>query len=185
MSCSCQLCQECLLTIVKKATNNNIILNCAENKSMQKILCVCKKTFNYSEAIQFFSNTILVEESIKAKVRLIQYVSRTCLICLEDRFDENIANKEYRKFKIVLIPIDEKIKGIDYIDTDHTICSTCFIKTNNNKYEDIESKSKSVSKYKGMKKIHCNICNIFHFIEKRDWIKTNNSDCCSKKCLVY
>lgn len=181
LSCSCQFCQECLLIILRKATNNKIILNSYESKLLPRLSCVCKGSFTYSEVMQCFSNILFEEEKLMAKNRLIQLVLRTCLVCLQDIFIGNSSKKDFRKLKLV----EQKIKGRDFIDSEHVICSHCFVKIDNQIYEKIENRNNQrVYVYKEVKNVHCNICNILHSIDKTVWNKKNNSICCNK-CSIY
>ena len=169
-----------------------MILNNYEKIKLEKKLfkCpICNKSLdvkNFAKIIDGNKNN-LERDYNDAKQRLKKICIKKCLYCLKKikniEVDSNI--KKYMKFK-VKIHVEEEDdiinnnvieKGLDYCEDEHSLCYNCFKVLNKNKKE--IKKDKNVYKI-----VYCNICNIEHYIDMKEWNQYKRSNSCCK-CNVF
>ena len=179
LKCKCRFCQICLEQYINKATNNKY-LNEYEIKLLPKIKCICKLSFNISEALHYSKN-IKYNEIEQLNERKEDIIKIICCICCEQSNDL----------------LNLKIKN----DIEHKICKGC-IYLQKNKINDIgefiENEYKFLCLICGEEHIvelndNNEITNYSYEIEKQD--KNNNNQYekkrkkkeiikCSEKCII-
>jgi len=188
LSCGCHYCKECLLDLINISTDSKIILNGFEKNSKSKTKCHCGNDFNFEDAIDKISDINFDEYENKAEERMINYVEELCLICLK-KFEKNMnVRSNHKKPSYYEIDIiihkqfikENYMKGLDYVDERHIICSDCFEKLSENK-----EKNNFVVDGKEYKILNCLICDMNHLVDKIKWKKLLPKPACSKGCFVF
>ena len=119
---------------------------------------------------------------------MINYVEELCLICLK-KFEKNMnVRSNHKKPSYYEIDIiihkqfikENYMKGLDYVDERHIICSDCFEKLSENK-----EKNNFVVDGKEYKILNCLICDMNHLVDKIKWKKLLPKPACSKGCFVF
>ena len=191
LECGCEFCFNCIKLYFLEVTKGRIILNNYEKIKLEKKLfkCpLCSKNLNINNFVKIFekNKANLEHDYNEAKQRLKKVCVKKCLFCLKKinkiEVDSNI--KKHIKFKVTLfLDEDDAInnnileKGLDYCDDEHSLCSNCFKVLNKNKKE--LKKDKDVYKI-----VYCNICNIEHYIDMKEWNKFKSSNKCCK-CNIF
>ena len=192
LECGCEFCFNCIKLYFLEVTKGKMILNNYEKIKLEKKLfkCpLCNKSLdvkNFAKIIDGNKNN-LERDYNDAKQRLKKICIKKCLYCLKKikniEVDSNI--KKYMKFK-VKIHVEEEDdiinnnvieKGLDYCEDEHSLCYNCFKVLNKNKKE--IKKDKNVYKI-----VYCNICNIEHYIDMKEWNQYKRSNSCCK-CNVF
>lgn len=197
------MCYKCLLDFIKKASNNNIIINAYEKEIISKIQCLCKSQFNYSDSIKLLPSSF-DEENTQAINRMSDIVSTKCMKCLEtiikpsDRIlvQSTATKRLYQKMKIQKVNNDKLKKGLDYSDNEHLICIKCYksidcelnesVKFCLSQDQSLNNTIDKISKQgRNGKGIQCNICNIEHIVDRKDWDGMRKNSCCENNCFIY
>ena len=172
-------------------TKNKIILNTYEKRKLEKkkFECpICNKKLNLDNFIIIFEqNGINLEYYYNDAIERFKNIChKKCLICLKKiyKMEENNKIKSFLNFNVKtykenkFINDEEKLEaGMDYCEDYHSICLNCYKLLNKNK--------RGIKKEEIIyKKIFCNICNIDHYIDMKEWknFKSKNN-CCN--CVVF
>lgn len=207
LSCSCLMCRGCLLKMIKKSTDNKIILTKYEKSINKGHYCTCVGIFNIAEATTLIKEPF-TEEYNQAMIRMAQIVANNCMICCRNLLEDNKNNnneannpanakkKDYVQLKIAKQNNNQLKFGIDYIDSDHLICFKCIKKLglDNSSYS-IKKKREKVKdkKVKGNDREidiedqlaqYCTICNIEHIIDKKGIYIKRDTVCCTNQCIL-
>ena len=150
---------------------------------------ICQKLLNIDNIIKIYKqNGINLEKNLHEAIqRLRNICKKKCLFCLKKaNKKESENNKTKTFFKLNIIKSQEeniKINSsnleemLNNCEDSHLICSNCY---------KIISKNKKVIKAEGniYKKIFCNICNIEHYIDMKEWNSfIRQKKCC--KCIFF
>ena len=70
-------------------------------------------------------------------------------------------------------------KGIDYIDTEHILCSSCYKRElQHETYIHMVNES-------GDREIHCAVCDKEHIISEKEFEGQIEKTCCAEKCIIF
>ena len=192
IECGCQICFNCIKSLVVEKTKNKIVINIYEKKKLEKkgFHCpICQKSLNIDNIIKIYNqNGINLEKNLHEAIqRLRNICKKKCLFCLKKTNKKEFeSNKIKAFFKLNIIKSQEeniKINSnnleemLNNCEDSHLICSNCY---------KIISKNKKVIKAEGniYKKIFCNICNIEHYIDMKEWNSfIRQKKCC--KCIFF
>ena len=192
IECGCQICFNCIKSLVVEKTKNKIVINIYEKKKLEKkgFHCpICHKLLNIDNIIKIYNqNGINLEKNLHEAIqRLRNICKKKCLFCLKKTTKKEFENRKTKTFfKLNIIKSqEENIKNNSYnleemlnsCEDSHLICSNC---------HKIISKNKKVIKTEGniYKKIFCNICNIEHYIDMKEWNSfIRQKKCC--KCIFF
>ena len=183
LKCGCQYCKSCLLEKINKVTNNYIILNGYEKNNIEEENCICDKIFDLNEGLKLIEVDKIYNR--KAIERMIEIINNQCFICqknIEQKIDVPSNKNNNKNYEIsIIIPnsfIKGKIENLDYINDKHFICTNCYKKETQNKklsYFTYENKEYI--------KLFCQLCNIFHLIDKVTWKKICPKTSCG--CNIF
>ena len=182
--CGCQYCKSCLLEKINKLTNHFLILNGYEKKNYKNEKCVCDKNFDLNEGLKLIEyDKIYIRKAIE---RMINIIDNNCFICeknieqLKCEVPSNKQNNKYYEINIT-IPnffIQDKTENLDYVNDKHIICSNCYKK---------ESQNKKLTNFTYQSreyiKLFCQLCNIYHLIDKISWKKLSPKSSCG--CNIF
>lgn len=208
LSCSCQFCENCLLTVTEKVTEGHVIQNIFEKIHNKISKCYCNNKFNLDQAIEALTKTHndLQEYKDKAKERLKKYALGYCMICkhcfninnstfVDVSVDSNIhSQKKYHRVKIISNKKNKgnAIKGIDFIETEHIICNKCFereVKSNtfskaNKKKNTKKNDDINITTTNQSRTLFCGVCNIEHDLHEYEFEGRVKKSCCGQGCVI-
>ena len=184
MECGCKFCQNCLIQNILLATNDKIILNEFEKKTLKlrKIKCPCGKPFNLQEAITLQYKEDIPKYTKEAFQRLKATSEITCGVCLKvhEKINQskaaNMNTDTRRDDPVILFDVND-----DTCNFVHLMCKGCLetfredfgklIKKGECKEEDV------------MIPYDCKVCCKRHTVENRKIKNKKNSD--NACCLVF
>ena len=200
INCGCSFCEDCLYEILSNITNNQIVLNGYEklqliNNDGDKCP-FCQKKINLQYLIMQFEERgrDFENEYTEAKIRMKNYIKTMCFICNKKFKNEKsleVSHNSKRELFLLNVMINkhcireannminsdlEVQNEIDYFQTAHVICLSCYKKNKNCKVKEIQNVE--------YKTIICNICGIRHYISVNEWEKWNRNDVCCK-CNLF
>ena len=211
LPCKCNFCTNCLFDIVRKGTKNYVILNSYEKKKLGKIMCKCGSNLDVEAAVQQLSQKGLEidKRQNSAFQRFASLIRQICFVCETVLFEEmkegnkNDAGKYKLKQlqpskKVKVVTPEElkenKIQGIDFLETDHSICIPCSKKLKKIKIGENELKTdadekegnnmKSENLEENYTEMFCKICNMKHLVTEIEG-KKNDGGCCGEDCIIY
>ena len=199
--CGCKFCGDCIYEILENITNKQIILNGYEkmklynNDDNKCPICDQKLNSQYLALLLEGKGRDFEMEYNEAKIRMKNYIKTICFLC-EKKFEnhkslevEHNSKKEFFSLKVMINKhcindtkkiIDnfnsEKEKEIDYCDSNHVVCLSCFKKNKTVKIKEIDNIQYKV--------FICNICGIRHYISVKEWDKWNKHEVCCK-CNIF
>ena len=188
--------------LLENVTNKQIILNGYEKfqsyNNDENKCPICEQNLNSQNLV------ILLKEKGRnfeveygeAKIRMRNYIKTICFLCGK-KFDNDksleVSHNARRDLFSLSVMINkhcikdskknidnivniEKEKDIDYSDTNHVICLSCYKKNKGVKVKKIENLQYKV--------LNCNICGIRHYISEKEWDKWNKHEVCCK-CYIF
>ena len=200
-SCGCKLCDDCIYVIISSITDNQIILNGYEKKQIYEQnldkcpICEQKININYLIMLLQGQGRIFESEIEEAITRMANYCNTICFNC-EKKFDNenNIEVEHNKKKKLIKLNViinkhclkeakknninndNEFENGIDYNDTQHCLCFSCYKKIKIKRIKEIKEENYKV--------VQCNICRVNHLIKEKEWNKYIKNDVCCK-CNIF
>ena len=194
IECGCEICFNCIKILIMEKTKNKIILNIYEKKKLEKknFHCpICHKGLNIDNFISIFKQNGMNLDYFynDALQRLKKICQKKCLFCLKkiNKIEvESNKMKNHFKFSVKktiendndFIDKEENLKEqLDCCEDNHLICFNC--------YKILNKIKKGIKKEENMyKKIFCNICNIEHFIDMKEWQNLGKAKSCCK-CEIF
>ena len=186
LKCDCQYCKNCIFQLLNLSTNYYIILNRYEKKKIKKHQCQCGKNFDNEEVIKILKLDKDKKYIKNAQERMFSIVKKLCFICCKE-LQINIYvpsnKKRVNYYQIdIFIPNDfiggDLKEGIDYNKENHLICRECY-----EKYSEDKEKYNYRYEEKEYKLIMCQICDLFHLIDKTQWKYLKPKTTCG--CYIY
>ncbi len=191
LNCNCHFDIQCLKDMLISATDGKNVQNVFERNHQQSLLCLCGDVFNCDEALKrlIAKGVTFDADREKAKQRMIKYAIGYCMICKKCFLseDENVDlsvdtnNKKLAyRFKVTMkAKKKEMTKGIDYIDTEHILCSSCYKRElQHETYIHMVNES-------GDREIHCAVCDKEHIISEKEFEGQIEKTCCAEKCIIF
>ena len=191
LNCDCHFDIQCLKDMLISATDGKNVQNIFERNHQQSLNCLCGDPFNCDEALQrlIAKGVTFDSDRERAKQRMVKYAIGYCMICkkcfLSD--DENVDlsvdtnNKKLAyRFKVQMKAKKKNLtKGIDYIDTEHILCASCY-KRELQRETYIHMVNES-----GDREIHCAVCDKEHVISEKEFEGQIEKTCCAEKCIIF
>ena len=192
LECECEMCFNCAISLVKEKTKNKIILNIYEKAKLEKKNFICPICLKKLDIDKFYiimkRNGVNLESYCNEAIqRLKNICQKKCLNCLKKTNKiESHKIKKYIKFNVKTfiegeIDLNNKKQKLQFYlnhcEDMHMLCYNCY---------KMLSKNKREIKNEGIiyKKIICNICNIEHYVDIKEWNKFKKANYCCK-CLIF
>ena len=184
LECYCEMCFNCIRAFIMEKTKNKLILNVYEKTKLEKKKFECPLCLKKLDIDKFYfiirKNGINLENYYNEAIqRLKNICQKKCLNCLKKISKIEVHKiKKYIKFNIKTFIEGEKLESdLDHCSDIHLICYNCHKMINKNKRE-IKNEGNIY------KRIICNICNIEHYVDIKEWNKFKKTNYCCK-CLIF